>query len=568
MNRKVIIICILWTAIALPVVAQYRSPLDLPLSMSANFAELRANHFHSGIDYRAGGVAGAKIYAVADGFVSRIYVSATGYGKAVYIDHPNGETSLYGHLDCFAGRVADYVKSYQYAHQKFVMNDYLDSTRLLVKKGEIIGYAGNSGSSLGVHLHFEIRKSQQQAPQNLITRGYFKVSDNLAPTVHRLAVFTLDSLNDTSKPRLLKSEKAVKLNSDFVPEKTKIFEVCNPVFFGVAANDYQPNNSSKQGINLCKAYIDEKLFFTYTLDEFEFKETRYINSFIAYDELKKSETTYVKTYVEPGNALSVYKGMKGNGLINLADTLPHAVRIELYDDSGNKSVLKFKIKQSSAISPVRQRLDPAKYFTVWWNEAFEYIDDKLKVSIPKESLYANTLLTVKQSAHKDALSPLCSVGDENVPLHNKISVGIKPDEPAIKLKDKLLMVRLTKKDKLVACGGRTGAGGYLLCEVAEFGRYFLTADTVPPTVTLLGKTKDFTGKTKITLTIKDNLSGIDSYAGFIDGSWALFDYDAKNSLLTYIFDASKIKKGKTHKLKVTVSDNCKNTATLTADFKW
>ena len=437
----------------MPSTAQYRSPLDLPLSMSANFAELRANHFHSGIDYRAGGVPGAKVHAVEDGFVSRVYVSPTGYGKAIYIEHPNGETSLYGHLDRFAGKIAEYVKNYQYSHQKFSVNDYLDSTKLIVKKGEVIAYAGNSGSSLGTHLHFEIRESQRQAPLNLITRGYFKVDDKLAPTVHKLAVFTLDSLNDTSRPRLLKTEKAIKSNAGFVPEKTKTFDVCNPVFFGVSANDYQPGNTSKHGINACKAYIDNKLFFSYALNEFEFKETRYINGFIAYDELKKSETTYVKTYVEPGNALSAYKEMKGDGLIYLADTLPHKVRIELYDDNGNKSVLNFNVRKSGKIKPVRQTLDPAKYFTVRWNDAFEYYDAKLKVSIPKESLYGNTLLTVKQSVHKNALSPLCTIGDENVPLHKKINVGIKADESAITPKDKLLMVKLIKTDKLSACGG-------------------------------------------------------------------------------------------------------------------
>jgi hypothetical protein len=568
MKTKVIILCILWTGMAVSSPAQYRSPLDLPLSMSANFAELRSNHFHSGIDYRTGGRAGAKIYAVADGFVSRIYVSPSGYGKAIYIEHPTGETSLYGHLDCFAGRIAEYVKSYQYAHQKFIVNDYLDSTKIRVRKGEIIGYSGNSGSSRGAHLHFELRESKRQAPVNPITRKYFKVGDKLAPTAHRLAVFTLDSLNEASKPRLLKSEKTVKINGDFAPEKTKTFDVCNPVFFGVAANDYQPENTSKQGVNVYKAYLDDKLFFACTLNEFEFKDTRCINSFIAYDELKKSEITYAKTYIEPGNTLPIYKGTRGNGLIYLADTLPHAIRIEMYDDSGNKSVLKFAIKQNLNLKPVRQKLDPAKYFTVLWNEAFEYIDDKLKVSIPKESLYGNTQFTVRQSQHRDAHSPLFHVGDENVPLHSKISVGIKANESSIKLKDKLLMVKLNQNDKFSACGGRIDADGFLYCEVAEFGRYCLAIDTVPPTINLVGKSNNFTGKNKISLTIKDNLSGIDNYAGYIDGNWALFDYDAKNNLLTYIFDASKIKKGRTHKLKVSLTDNCKNSTTFTSDFKW
>lgn len=545
----------------------YRFPLDRTLSMSANFGELRSNHFHSGIDLRVGGVSGAKVYAIEDGFISRIYVSPTGYGKALYIEHPTGHTSVYGHLDRFAGKIAEYVEDYQYTKQRFNVNVYTDSTLFIVKKGELIGYAGNTGTSFGAHLHFEIRESQLQKPLNLVTGGYIKPRDNLAPTVHNIAIFTLDTINDVTRPRLLKAEKAIKQEKDFVPEKTKVFEVCNPVFFGIEANDYQPDNRSKHAVNQIKAYVDNELFFSYKIDEFEFKDTRYINSFIAYDELVNNKKLYMKTYVEQGNRLKLFENVKNNGVIVLKDTLTHNIRIELYDDLKNKSTVAFKVRRSKKVATKHQAPNPAQFITMQWKSPFEYYEEGFQLFLEEESLYADALFKASRNKIDGAYSDLLSLGYETIPLQKKMKIRIKPQNMPSKYIKQVFIAKRDKDNKDSYCGGLFEPDGYLATTVSDFGSYFITVDTIAPKVSVASKTNNFSNETKLIVNVTDNISGIDTYNGYIDDKWVLFEYDPKNKHMFYTFSKKQMgEKGKKRKLKMVVTDNCKNTTTYTYDF--
>jgi hypothetical protein len=545
----------------------YRFPLDRTLSMSANFGELRSNHFHAGIDLRVGGAPGAKVYAIESGHISRIYVSGTGYGKALYIEHPGGHTSVYAHLDRFAGKIAEYVEEYQYKRQRFHVNDYTDTTLLPVKKGELIGYAGNTGTSFGAHLHFEIRESRLQAPLNTVTKGYIKPEDNMPPVFHRIAVFTLDTINDITRPRLLKAEQTVKKEKNYVPAKTSVFEVCNPVFIGVNANDYQPSNTSRHGIYRMKAYLDNELFYSFKIDGFEFKYTKYINSFIAYGELVDNEITYIKTYKEPGNKIPFYEHVKNNGLIILKDTLPHTIRIELFDDMQNKSVASFKIRKSSKTATKHQKANSAQFITMHSNSAFEYYEEGLKLHIKPESLYSNALFKSSKSEEKNACSPLWSLGYENIPLHNAMQIKIKPAGLPPHLKEHAFIAKKNRDEKISHCGGRFDAEGFLAAEISSFGSYFISVDTVPPKVSVNTKSNNFSASGKLTVSLKDNISGIESCNGYIDGKWVLFEHDPKTNSMTYIFNKKQMgEKGKKRQLKVIAADNCKNITTFLYDF--
>jgi hypothetical protein len=545
----------------------YRFPLDVPLSMSANFGELRTNHFHAGIDLRVGGAPGAKVYAVESGHVSRIYVSGTGYGKALYIEHPDGHTSVYAHLDGFAGKIAEYVNEYQYKRQRFHVNNYTDATLLPVKKGDVIGYAGNTGSSMGAHLHFEIRKSELQAPMNTVTKGYIVPKDSMPPVFHNIAVFTLDSINDITRPRLLNAEKMLKKADGFVPEKTSTFEVCNPVFIGVNANDYQPENTSRHGIYRMDAYLDNDLFYSFKMDGFEFKHTKYINSFIAYDELVDSEITYIKTYTEDGNKIPFYGKIKNKGLIILKDTLPHNVRIEIFDDLQNKSTANFKIRKSSKVATKHQKVNPAQFVTVYWNDAFEYYDDGLEVHIAPRSLYSNSLFRLTKTKMTGAYSLLWNIGYENIPLHNAMKLQIKPAELPPHLKKHAFIAKQNKNGKISHCGGRFDTNGFLTAEVSSFGSYFISVDTLPPRVSINTKSNDFSASNKLTVTVYDDVSDMESCNGYIDGQWVLFEHDPKTGSMTYTFDKKQMgAKGKKRKLKVIATDRCNNSKTFLYDF--
>jgi murein DD-endopeptidase MepM/ murein hydrolase activator NlpD len=563
-------VLLLFLYLFFPVYSQqnYRFPLDRTLSISANFGELRAGHFHAGIDLRVGGVSGAKIYAIESGHVSRIYVSGTGYGKALYIEHPDGYTSVYAHLDRFAGKIAEYVEEYQYKRQRFHVNDYTDTTLLPVKKGDVIGYAGNTGSSFGAHLHFEIRTSKLQSPLNPVAKGYITPNDNLPPTFHNIAIFTLDTINDVTRPRLLKSEKMLRKTNRFVPEKTSTFEVCNPVFIGVNANDYQPENTGKHGIYMMKAYLDNELFYSFTMDEFEFKHTKYINSFIAYDELTDNKITYIKTYVEDGNKIPFYESVKNKGLIILKDTVSHSVRIELFDDLLNKSTAEFKIRKSAKTPTKHQTVNPAQFVTMNRNIAFEYYDNGIEVHVEPESLYSNALFKSGKIVIPAAYSPLWNLGYENIPLHNAMKLKIKPVELPVHLQKHAFIAKQNKDEDVTHCGGQFDANGFLVADVSSFGAYFVAVDTVPPNVSVKSKSNNFSTSSKLTVDLCDNISGIKSCNGYIDGEWALFEHDPKTKSMTYTFSHKQmgVKKGKKRQLKVVATDNCNNTAEFLYEF--
>ena len=546
----------------------YRFPLNKEMSMSANFGEIRGGHLHSGIDLRVGGAPGAEVYAVESGHVARIFVSPTGYGKALYVEHPDGRTSVYAHLDRFAGKIAEYVENYQYGRQRFTVNDYPAPKLFAVKKGELIGFAGNSGSSGGAHLHFEIRETARHAPINPVTAGYFKPKDNIPPTVHKLAVFTLDTINDITRPRLLKSLDLVKRGQFYVPIAGETVEVCNPVFWAINVDDYQPDNTSRHGINVMKAYLDGNKFFGYRIDGFDFSVTKFVNSLIAYDELVSSKTVYIKTYVEEGNGLPLYEGVKNNGILSLPDTAPHEALIEVFDDSGNKSSVKFKIRRSARVPVKHQTANSAQFITMLRTDDFEYANDEFSFTLEPNSLYSDALFKLETGKRQGAYSNAVTVGYKTVPLHKSAKLRIKPLALPSRLRNHAFVAGLDDKEKkTVYHGGQFDSDGFISTDISAFGVYFVSVDTVAPKVSVNSKSNDYSNRDKLVVSLSDELSGIASYSCYIDGKWALFEYDPKTQSGFYTLSAKRLgAKGKKRKMKLVVSDKCKNTTTYNYNF--
>jgi flagellar hook protein FlgE len=301
---------------------------------------------------------------------------------------------------------------------------------------------------------------------------------------------------------------------------------------------------------------------------------RYINSFISYNELYDNKQSYIKTYVEPGNKLNIYRDLTNNGLIILNDTLTHQVKIDLFDDSGNKTSIAFKVKKSGhkKSAPNSSNLSQHQNAnSILWNYPFVYESDNIKISLPEESLYANVNFTIDSSAmQKDMYySPIWNICKANIPLHKRMTIGLLPNIPD-SLRSKAVIVGINKAGKITAFSSFWDEENkFISANVPEFGSYTISIDTISPTVKINIKNgSNLSNKKAITVTIADNLSGIASYNGYIDEQWALFDYDAKNHLLTYIFDPSRIKKGKRHKLTILVNDACGNTTSADAEFIW
>ncbi|MBA4322510.1 MAG: hypothetical protein C0408_06800, partial [Odoribacter sp.] len=316
------------------------SPLKIPLSLSAGFGELRTDHFHSGIDIKTQGVTGKEVVASDDGYVYLLLVSPGGFGRAIYLRHASGYSTVYAHLDRYAPEIEEYVKAKQYENKSFSVTIYPPKERFVVLKGEIIGFSGNSGSSSGPHLHYEVRKSDGEKPVNPLLFN-FGIEDNLKPVIERLVIYsgsintTINGRNGNLYVNLTGAEGNFALAAD-----TEI-SISGRAGFGITSYDYMNNSPNRFGINSIELQVDSIPWFSYEINEFSFHETRYINAHIDYEAAQKNNIKIERAFVLPNDKLSLYKILMKNGFYDFNDKRSHSVKIIVKDGSNNKSVLLF-----------------------------------------------------------------------------------------------------------------------------------------------------------------------------------------------------------------------------------
>ncbi len=542
----------------------FRSPLDIPLLLSGNFAELRGNHFHSGLDIKTKGAIGKKIYAVAEGYVSRIKVSPVGYGKSIYLTHPNGYVSVYAHCNRFNDSIGAFVKSVQYKKQKFSVDIYLPKNRFPVEKGTLIAYSGNSGSSGGPHLHFEIRDQVTEHAINPQLFG-FDIPDTRKPVIYKLAVFPLSEQSRINRSDNKKIYPVSGSNGNFTI-RNKVLNLSGEIGFGVQVNDFYNGTHNKCGLYSLKLFVDSELVFHHQLDEFSFFETRYINSLLDYESYKKKRLWIQKLFVEPNNNLSTYKEKVNRGIVEFSDNKLHKIRIEAEDLAGNKSFLSFDAKFSAkkeAQKKIQSQKKQKNYTMVMPFEKDNFIiKDDVRVLIFKNSLYDKILFTYdKSKAPQNGYSALHHIGENSVPVHEAYVLSIKGNEVPEAMRDKALIAGISDRGYVFALGGKW-INGFISVRTRYFGKFFITLDTVPPRIQAYGFRKNKTNwakQKKIQFLISDNLSGIASYNAYIDGNWVLLDYDRKKRLVTHYFD-EHTEWGKEHEFVLSVADDRKNTS--------
>jgi len=544
----------------------YRSPLadDMPILFAGNFGELRANRFHAGLDFRVGGVPGAKLYAVAEGYIARISVSPEGFGRAVYINHPNGTTSVYGHLQNFSPKVKAYIEDLQYKRQRYSLDEQFPPETFPLEKGEYIGQAGNSGSSFGAHLHFEIRKTGTQTPINVLAAGIFKFTDNIAPVIKEVIFYQYSEENEVPvvTPFLMTT----------IADLQHTVNVPEHFFIAVDAVDNQNNTPNKFGVYRMEVKLDNKVVFSYRIDEFTFDKSRYVNSLMAFDRLQAGSQSFLKTYVEPGNKLfSVYKKVENKGIITLKDDEVHQLNIAVWDETGNQSECTFDIQRNTlppAAPPAN--IEEQKTTVMHYDRDNRYAQAGMSIHIPAGSLYRSILFTADTVMYAPAYacSRLWTIHNDEIPLHTSgATLYIEADVPK-EHRDKALMANVTKTGGLRSVGGSWKDGG-MTAKITAFGDYCMVVDTIPPVITPKFKNgANLSNSTTLSIKIYDSLSGISSYKAFIDGQWALMEYDAKNNMLIYTFDPKRIKKNTTHTLLLNVTDKCRNSAALKTTFVW
>lgn len=538
---------------------QYPNPVKIPVSLSATFAELRSNAFHAGVDIRTQGVEGKEVFAVADGYVSRIGVSPFGYGKVIYITHNDGFTSVYAHLSKFNKKISDFVKSKQYEDKSFAQNIILDKNQFPVKRGDYLGLTGNSGSSGGPHLHYEIRYTKTQEPVNPMYFG-LKIKDTRKPTIKGLAVYPLDnsSVNNADSALYCK----VNYENNIYSIDNPVIEVSGNIAFGINVFDQADGANNKNGAYSVELYADNELIYKIISDKYSYDETRYINSLIDYSRYVKSNERFIRTEIDEFNKLKLYEKRNGIVTVNQGDTIEMSFVIRDYNK--NKSKLSFTLI-GTELPEFEPKDDlPRSYYRISNGESRDIYLDGFEAQIPEFAFYRNVSLKASQI---DTMQNIYSdfayrIGTEEIPMHKKMTVRIRTISDYVN--DSMIYVAsVDAKGKLTFLGNKK-KGDYLEAKTNVLGTYVIARDSIMPSV----KPLNFSNNASVSenwslrVMIDDKETGISKYAMYINDEWVLADYDAKNKLLMYQID-SHLKQGH-NVLKVVVSDMVGNETVYSA----
>lgn len=542
----------------------FRSPVSFPISLSGSFGEVRKNHFHSGIDIRTQGEQGKPVYAIADGYVARVFVSPGGFGKAIYLAHANGYTSVYGHLRSFAGALATWVRKEQYRKESFALDTEIPEGTIRFKKGDIIAYSGNSGSSAGPHLHFEIRDSKTQEVVDPLLFGLMK-PDGTIPKISFVKIYPADQdalINGLNQPLLL---SVVPAGKGYALKNNDTIKVSGNIYFGIETSD-QGEGGLKTGANTIRLSVDDQLVFSQHIDRFAFSETRYVNSLIDYPALIRSKHRIQRSYIAPNNRLGIYQDVKNKGVINFSGKTTHAVNYRVTDDFGNTGSLLFHVRSTPPGRALggsdKQESSFAQVFS--WKKDNRFDKSGLQLEVPGEALYEDLPFTYYTSPPvRGTYAPVHHLHDRLTPLHTYCSLSIKAERLPAALQDKAIIVSVDGAGKFISQGG-SFAEGWVKTRIREFGNYSVAIDTVAPVIKPVNvfDNKKIGKQSTIQIKISDNLSGIKTYKGTLNGKWILMDYDLKKNLLVYTYD-DRLLPGK-NKFVLTVTDGTGNSARYAA----
>ena len=543
---------------------QLGSPLGFPLQLSGGFGDLRAGHYHAGIDIRTQSSEGHPLLAVLDGYVSRVNVSQGGYGLAVYITHPaDSLMTVYGHLQRFTSVIAGIVKENQYEKESFAVDISFQPDDIPVKQGDIIGFSGNSGNSGGPHLHFEVRDLRTNELVDPLPFYKSKIPDTQKPLVRELRIYPIEGkgmVNGSNK----KQNIEFGLDKNGNPVITKTIEAWGEIGLGIRAIDRMNGTSFTYGIKDILLTVDSIEIFRSYIDRFSLDDSRYINSHTDYEEWSKNRSFYIKTFTDSGNGAR-FVASRNSGKINILEERVYNAVITLTDLYGNSCRTNIKItgKQQDITPP-----DTAGTTLLRWYDYNSFNAKGIRMTLPRNSLY-NSLYMRYQVSPSSPISPpsypIHLLHHSPVSLHYPAQLSLFIDSALTSIHpNQYGIVRVNLNDGRRSWIGGVFRDGWIDAEVNELGAYTVACDLNPPKITPIDPLR-WRDKKKINIRISDDLSGIASYRGEIDGKYALFEYDSKNALLTYTFDNERLHSG-AHHLKLTVTDRCGNQSEYNFEF--
>lgn len=553
-----------------PVVSQehfFSEPVRIPIQLTGSFGELRPDHFHSGIDIRTGGKTGLPVYAAADGYVSRVAVSPTGFGHALYIDHPNGTTTVYGHLERFREPLASWVKELQYQKESFSLYMSPPPGQFRVAQNTLIAWSGNSGSSGGPHLHFEIRDQKTQDPLNPLNFN-LPVEDHKAPEILGLAIYPLDQHAHVYFTNRINRYDVVFYDGKYHLKNNPVIPLYGKTGFGLEAMDYLDANWSRCGINFLELRVDGETHVSFALNRFSFAETRYLNSLIDYAYYTTHRKRFYKTWKDPGNKLDFYTLRNNDGSLLFNDNQTHSVELLVKDSYGNTSVLEFTVR--SVFKETKPQAEGG-FQKFYHNRSNTFEAEGIRLVCPGDAFYTDFEFVYDiryQKEHPAFCSDIHKIHKSTTPVHTSLHLSIKPKSLPAHLQEKALIVAVDEKTGKAGSAGGSYVAPYVTTDIRAFGSYAVAVDTIPPSIKPLSirNRNTLTEVEQIRFRIDDDLSGIKSYRGTIDGKWVLFEYDAKNRLIGYTFDNERMEFNKNHQLKLVVRDQKNNTSVYEASF--
>lgn len=531
--------------------------MDLSIHASGTFGELRNNHFHAGLDFRTQQKTGFPVFAAASGYVSRIRVSSYGYGTALYIDHPNGFTTLYGHLLQYSPKIEAYVRAKQYEMKSFDIEYFPKPGELVVEKGEEIALSGNSGGSGGPHLHFEFRDTKTEFIINPLFFGLDKfMADKDAPAVQGMIAYALSDdavVNESQKPVML----SLKLQKDGTYLADKIL-ARGRIGFSISTTDKSTGSIGNNGVFRVQTFINGTPGYGYEFDSFAFDEGRYINNFIDYPRYYNTGQRYQKLFVRTPYSLSLIKDNTTNGLIDVVSGEVKNYRIEISDFHGNKRIVNGSIEYSDKPATVTEPKVVTPYFVKAAND-HNFSKGNVSVFIPAKAFYEDFYMDF------DVRDSILYLHNATVPIHTNVIVSFDVSHLSPEVLKKTFIAGFN--EKRISYNNSYMEDGRLTAKVKYLGNFKLAQDNTPPKIysPSFVEGKWLSGKQTFSFKIGDDLSGIATFDAWINGKWALMHYDYKTKTIFHNFNDGIVDEGR-NDLKLTVTDNVGNSTTFETHF--
>jgi murein DD-endopeptidase MepM/ murein hydrolase activator NlpD len=535
----------------------FRSPMDIPLSISGSFGELRPNHFHSGLDFRTEKREGLPIYAAADGYISRIKISNSGYGKVIYINHPNGYTSVYGHLQKCNPTIQEMLKKEHYTKKIYEIEIYPTPAELPVKKGDLIAYSGNTGSSGGPHLHFEFRDTTTEMVINPLFFGLnADVKDDKAPQITGLMAYSIgdsSQVNGSTKPVMI----SLSLQKDGSYLAGKVL-ASGKIGFSVNTFDTANDTYNKNGIYKLDTYMNGLPYFGFEFDSFSFDETRYINTFIDYSVYESQKQRYQKLFLGYTYPNNIIKVKKNDGIINVSSNFTMNYKIVIQDFVGNKTVVNVPISYANLPIVQKEEVTKTNFFLKARNDN-SYVKDNVSVFIPEKTFFEDFYLKF------DVINNELFLHDKSQAVNGNISISYDVSDIPAAEREKMFIANLNN--------GRTiyhptyKKDDAFSIKTKNLGKFFLAKDETAPKIYKPNFTDgaNLDEQKTLQISISDDMSGIKEYNAFLNGQWILMEYENKNNRLTHYLSDNMYQIGK-NELKVIVTDNLGNSTTFETSF--